>query len=193
MSEPHDRDEEFEQELQEEQYEWQEEVSEQEPQEPVEQQEIESEQEPLTDTRGDTEVMKLKDMLARSQADLENFKKRTERDRADTIYFAKSSTFQKILPRVDDLERILENTPDEMRSGTLYEWVSSLYTTLQKDLQGLWVTPFDALGTPLNPDMHEVMTQAPGEEGIVVNVFEKWYMLWDRVLRVAKVVVGNGE
>ena len=45
----------------------------------------------------------------------------------------------------------------------------------------------------MNPELHEVMTQVPGEEGIIIDEFEKGYMLGDKVLRVAKVVVGNGN
>ncbi|MDP2395730.1 MAG: nucleotide exchange factor GrpE [bacterium] len=58
---------------------------------------------------------KCKEMLARTMADYENFKKRVERDKMDMIFFLKSDIFKKILPRLDDLERILKNTPDDMK------------------------------------------------------------------------------
>lgn len=152
---------------------------------------IEEQQEEIEKDEG--QIVKLKDALARSQADFENFKKRTERDKGDMVFFLKSDIFQKILPRVDDLERILKNTPEDMQSGALYEWVVSLQKSLLKDLKSLWVASFDSIGTEVNPDHHEVMTQVPGKEGVIVDEFEKWYMLGDRVLRVAKVVVGNGQ
>ena len=79
-----------------------------------------------------------------------------------------------------------------MQGLAVYEWVLTLQKTLLKDLDKLWVQPFDSIGNEVNPDMHEVMTQVPGEEGKIIDEFEKWYMLWERVLRVAKVVVGNG-
>ncbi len=140
----------------------------------------------------ESQIAKLKDMLARSAADLENFKKRTERDKADMIFFLKLDIFKKILPRIDDLERIIKNTPEEMQSGAVYEWVVTLQKTLLKDLDKLWVVAFDSVGDEVNPDKHEVMTQVPWEEWKIIDEFEKWYMLWDRVLRVAKVVVWNG-
>lgn len=139
----------------------------------------------------ESEIAKLKDMLARSAADLENFKKRTERDKADMIFFLKLDIFKKILPRIDDLERIIKNTPEEMRNGPVYEWVVTLEKTLLKDLTKLGVKSFESIWQEVNPDMHEVMTQVPGEEWKIIDEFEKWYMLWDRVLRVAKVVVWN--
>jgi molecular chaperone GrpE (heat shock protein) len=60
-------------------------------------------------------------MLARSSADLENFKKRTERDKADMVFFLKLDIFKKILPRIDDLVRIIKNTPEEIQNGPVYE------------------------------------------------------------------------
>ena len=69
----------------------------------------------------ESQIAKLKDMLARSAADLENFKKRTERDKADMIFFLKLDIFKKILPRIDDLERIIKNTPEDMQAGAMYE------------------------------------------------------------------------
>jgi len=142
--------------------------------------------------KDESEIGKLKDMLARSVADFENFKKRTERDKSDTIFFLKSDIFGKILPRLDDLERMIKNTPEDMRSGALYEWIVSLQKQLLKDLSKLWVESFESLWNEVDPDKHEVMTQVPGEEWKIIDEFEKWYTLWDRVLRVAKVVVWNG-
>lgn len=142
--------------------------------------------------KDESEIAKLKDMLARSAADLENFKKRTERDKADMVFFLKLDIFKKILPRIDDLERIIKNTPEDMQSWAVYEWVVTLQKTFLKDLDKLWVQSFESVWHELDPDKHEVMTQVPWDDGKIVDEFEKGYMLWDRVLRVAKVVVWNG-
>lgn len=139
------------------------------------------------------DIMKLKDALARTQADYENFKKRTERDRTDMLGFLRADILRKILPRVDDMERMISGTPEDMRQWALYDGVIALQKALLKDLQNLWVHSFESKGNPVNPELHEVMTQIPGEEGIIVDEFEKGYMLADKVLRVAKVVVGNGN
>lgn len=137
---------------------------------------------------------KCKDVLARTMADFENFKKRTERDRQDMIFFLKWDIFKKILPRIDDLERIIKNTPEKMQEWTLFEWVISLEKKLKKDLENLWVKPFDSKWEEVNPDMHDVMTTVPWQkENIIFDEFEKWYKLWDKVLRHAKVVVWAWE
>ncbi|MDA9129335.1 nucleotide exchange factor GrpE [Candidatus Gracilibacteria bacterium] len=143
--------------------------------------------------RDESQIGKLKDALARSQADFVNFQKRTERDKSDMVFFLKLDIFKKILPRLDDLERIIENTPEGMKDGALFEGVIALQKTLLKDLESLGVTSFVSVGELVDPEKHEVMTQVPGTEGEIINEFEKGYMLGERVLRVAKVVVGNGQ
>jgi len=60
-------------------------------------------------------------MLAKVSADFDNFKKRVDRDRDDMIFFLKNDILKKILPRVDDLERIIKNTPEELKNNALYE------------------------------------------------------------------------
>ena len=60
-------------------------------------------------TQGSDEIVKLKEILARTQADYQNFKMRSERDREDMIFFLKYDIFKKILPRIDDLERMIIN------------------------------------------------------------------------------------
>ena len=133
---------------------------------------------------------KCRDVLARTLADFDNFKKRTERDRQDMIFFLKWDIFKKILPRLDDIERIIKNTPEELKVWALFEWVLSLETKLKKDLDTMWVKSFDSKWETVNPDLHDVMTTVPNKElWIIFDEFEKWYMLWDRVLRHAKVVV----
>lgn len=134
--------------------------------------------------------MKLKELLARTQADYQNFKMRSERDREDMIFFLKYDIFKKILPRVDDLERMIKNTPENEKAWALFQWVLALEKALKRDLDTLWVKPFDSIWNEIDPSKHEVMTQIPSETPwIIVDEFEKWYILGDRVLRVAKVIV----
>lgn len=142
-------------------------------------------------TQESNEIAKLKEILARTQADYQNFKMRNERDREDMIFFLKYDIFKKILPRIDDLERIIKNTPEEQKNGALYEGVLVMEKSLKRDLEALWVQSFESIWQLVNPDLHEVMTQIPSENsGVIVDEFEKGYMLGERVLRVAKVIVG---
>lgn len=137
-----------------------------------------------------SEIESLKEQLLKTQADYQNFKMRSERDRQDMIFFLKEDIFKKILPRVDDLERIIKNTPEAEQSGAIYEWIMILYKSLLKDLENMWVVAYESIGQEVDPNKHEVMTQIPSETPwIIIDQFEKWYMLWEKVLRVAKVIV----
>lgn len=143
-----------------------------------------------TQTIQNDEISKLKDLLARTQADYNNFKQRSERDRQDMIFFLKQDIFKKILPRIDDLERMIKSTPDENKSQALYEWILALQKSLLRDIESLWVVAFDSIWTEVDPNKHEVMTQIPSQTPwLIIDEFEKWYMLWDKVLRIAKVIV----
>lgn len=136
------------------------------------------------------EEEKCKDILARTLADFDNFKKRTERDKYEMIFFLKQDIFKKILPRLDDLERIIKNTPEELQNNALFEGVVSMQTKLIDDLWKMWVKQFNSIWETVNPDFHDVMTTVPWKENwIIFDEFEKWYMLWEKVLRHAKVIV----
>ncbi len=138
------------------------------------------------------EIERLKELLLKTQADYDNFKKRSERDKDDMVFFLKADILKKILPRIDDLDRIIKNTPEDMQKWPLFEWVLALKKSLEKDLKSMWVSSFDSIWKKPNVDRHEVMTTIPGwKKWIIIEEFEKGYNLWDKVLRVAKVVVGN--
>jgi len=136
----------------------------------------------------------LKEALAKSQADYENFKRRTERDKDEMVFFIKSKIINPILKRVDDIERIIKNTPEEEKETPIFKAVLALEKSLKKDLADMWVKEFISLWEEVNPNKHDVMTQAPGKaENIICDEFEKGYELNWKVLRIAKVIVGAGE
>lgn len=149
----------------------------------------EATEEVLEESTWNDELAKLKDAFARQQADYDNFKKRVERDREDMMFFLKADILKKVLPRIDDMQRIILSTPEVDRSGAIYEWIVSIEKKLVTDLDKLWIKAFVSKWEKVDPDKHEVMTQVPWEEWVIVDEFEKWYMIGNRVLRVAKVVV----
>ncbi|MCD5380383.1 nucleotide exchange factor GrpE [Candidatus Gracilibacteria bacterium] len=140
------------------------------------------------------QVAQLKDALLKSQADYENFKRRTSRDKDEMVFFIKSKIINPILKRVDDLDRMIKNTPEEEHNTAQFEAIIALEKSLKKDLKDMGVSEFVSTGEEVDPNKHDVMTQVPGkEEGIICDEFEKGYLLDEKVLRVAKVVVGAGE
>jgi len=130
----------------------------------------------------------------RAQADFINYKRRTEEERKDFSRFANGNLILSLLPVLDDLERALGSTsPARSAKHNWVEGVRLVDRKLRTILEAQGLTPIKALGEPFDPNFHEALRQDKGKEGIVVEEFQKGYMMHDRLLRPAKVVVGNGS
>lgn len=138
------------------------------------------------------EIATLRDQLARAQADYQNLKMRGERDRADMVHFLTEKLLSPLLTQIDNLDRAVK-IKDGVMDDAFVDGVRAVQSGLQKYLENQGVKAFDSVGQEVDPDKHEVLSQAPGKEGVIVTEFEKGYMLGDRVLRHAKVIVGSGE
>jgi molecular chaperone GrpE len=135
------------------------------------------------------ELAESKDKYLRLYAEFENHRRRTARERLDLIQSANEQLIKALLPVVDDFERA-EKSLKEL-SGKEADGVLLIYQKLKKLLDQYGVKAMDAQGD-FNPDLHEAITQVPDEskKGKVVDVVEKGYLLNDKVIRFAKVVVG---
>jgi len=139
------------------------------------------------------ELAALKETAARAQADYRNLLVRTERERGEMVTFMTEKIITKILPSLDSLERIVQFTPEAEKTGAVYQGVVQAASGLTKTLESMGVKSFSSLGEALDPALHEAIMQAAGEDGKIVTEIEKGYKLADKVIRHAKVVVGNGE
>ncbi len=143
------------------------------------------------------EKKKAEDYLAnwqRAQADFINYKRRTEQERQDFSRFANANLILSLLPVLDDLERALGSVPPtKLAQNSWLDGIKLIDHKLRTSLEAQGLKPIKSLGEPFDPNFHEAVRQDKGKEGIVVEEFQKGYMLGDRVLRPAKVVVGNGE
>lgn len=128
----------------------------------------------------------------RARAELANYRKRVERERADWEVELRGETIKQLLPILDDFDRAMASLPEHLRED---EWVSGvclIYNKLQTVLKKLEVEEIDALGKPFDPQRHEAVMQradGSGEPDHVVEVVRKGYVMRDRVLRPAMVVV----
>lgn len=138
------------------------------------------------------QLNQLQSSLARSQADYQNLLMRVERDKADMAFFLSSKMLTPLLTQVDNLERAIK-LKEWVDGDTFVDGIRSVYAGFQKFLESQGVISFESIGQEVDPDRHDVMTEMPGEAGKIVSEFEKWYLLRDRVLRHAKVIVGNGN
>lgn len=137
-------------------------------------------------------IKELESALARSQADYQNLLMRVERDKKDLGGYLASKLLLPLLTHVDNLDRAIK-LKEWVEWDAFLDGVRSVYTGLIKYLEANDVRSFDSIGEEVNPERHDVMTQMPGAEGKIVGEFEKGYLIGDKVLRHAKVVVGSGN
>jgi len=130
----------------------------------------------------------------RAQAVLANARKRFERQRAETYLNAKVDMVAKLLPVLDDFERALDSVPDEIAEHSWFEGMTLVKRKLEAILDGLNVTPIEAVGQPFNPNLHEAIMQEASDEfesGVVTKVLQKGYQLGDRVIRPSLVNIAE--
>jgi len=129
----------------------------------------------------------------RTQADFINYKRRTEQERQEFNNYANANLILGLLPVVDDLERALDAVPPRYAKHDWVEGVRLVERKFKTILEGQGVKPIKAMGETFDPIFHEALRQGRGEDGVVIEEFQKGYMLHDKLLRPARVVVGNGE
>ena len=128
-------------------------------------------------------------------ADFDNFRKRTLKEKSDIIRNAAESAMKGLLPIIDDFERGIQasastDDPDAIRQG-----LELIYQKFVKYLEQNGVKPIESTGTEFNPDIHEAIAMVPvtddEQKGKVIDTPTKGYMINDKVLRHAKVAVGQ--
>ena len=134
----------------------------------------------------------LKELAARAQADLQNAKERMEREAVEMRKFALESTIQRLLPTIDNFQRAFAHLPDDIAEHDWVKGVSAVEKDLMKMLEDAGLKKIDAIGQPVDPQRHEVLQAGPGEKDVIIEVFEDGYELSGKVLRPAKVKVGDG-
>lgn len=137
------------------------------------------------------EAGRLREALLRKAADFENLKRRAERDKSDYVKYALTETMRDLVGVLDNLERALTHAPaagaEDFRAG-----VEMIARQLSEVVRKYGVTEIPALGTPFDPQFHEAMMRGDATDvppGTVLEVFQKGYVLNDRLLRPAMVKV----
>ena len=150
-------------------------------------------QDPLAEANA--EIEELKDKYLRSVAEFENYKKRTRKEVADLILNGGEKTVAAILPIIDDMERAIDNAGKAEDIKALEEGWELIFKKLMKTLESLGVKKIDTDGKDFDVDYHEAVAMVPGMEddkkGKVIDCVQAGYMLNDRVIRHAKVAVGQ--
>jgi len=158
--------------------------------EPEEEAEEKSKEEELEE-----KLAAMNDKYMRLSAEYDNYRKRTLREKIDLQETARQDVFVQILPVIDDLERALASIDGAKDVTAVKEGMDLIYSKFTAFLNQQGVKPIDALNQELNTDHHEAVTKikvdSKKKKGKVVDVIEKGYLLKDRVIRFAKVVIGE--
>jgi molecular chaperone GrpE len=142
--------------------------------------------------KAQADAQKYLDNWRRAEADFQNYKRRAEQERDDSRRFAGVSLIMNLLPIVDDLERAFGSLDSGLAGLTWLDGLRLIYRKLVMLLENAGVKPIDAAGKPFDPKFHEAVAHIDGEDGKVLSEVQRGYMLHDRVLRPAMVVVGKG-
>lgn len=141
------------------------------------------------------EVEKEKKEYLFLMAEFDNFRKRTVRERADLIKSASEKALKGLLPIVDDFERGLDTIRDTTDAESVKEGMKLIYNKFVKYLADNGVKEIESTGKPFDTELHEAVAMVPAEKedekGTVKDTVQKGYMLNDKVLRHAKVVVSQ--
>lgn len=128
-------------------------------------------------------------------AEFDNYRKRTVKERAELIKNASEGAMKDLLPIVDDMERGLEATKDVSDPASIREGMELIYQKLVKLLERNGVKAIESTGKPFDPDTQEAIAMVPvtdeAQKGVVIDTPTKGYMINDKVLRHAKVAVGQ--
>ncbi|MBP3535024.1 MAG: nucleotide exchange factor GrpE [Muribaculaceae bacterium] len=127
-------------------------------------------------------------------ADFDNFRKRTLKEKADLIRNGAEAAMKGLLPIVDDFERGLDAIRDTSDAEAVKEGMQLIYNKFVKYLEQNGVKAMESTGADFNDELHEAVALVPGPEeqkGKVIDTVQKGYMLNDKVLRHAKVAVGQ--
>lgn len=128
-------------------------------------------------------------------AEFDNFRKRTLKEKGDIIRNAAENVLKGLLPIVDDFERGLDAIKDSQDAESVKEGMKLIYNKLIKYLEQNGVKPIDSTGAEFDPELHEAIAMVPTEDenlkGKVIDTPTKGYTLNDKVLRYAKVAVGQ--
>lgn len=136
----------------------------------------------------------LKNQLLRLQADFDNFRKRTQRERNEIYQMANESLFLEMLPVIDHFEMGFKSAESHHADTAVTEGFRMVYNQLLDVLKKFNVTAIDAIGETFNPHRHEAILHMASEEPAetVVDQVRRGYLLGEKLLRAAQVIVSSG-
>ena len=142
----------------------------------------------------DKQIEELTDKYKRLFAEFDNFRKRTEQEKAGMYDEGERYVLLKLLPVVDNFERALSSVPEELKGSSYVDGIDKIYRSFTDLLKELHVTPIEAAGQPFDANLHNAVMHIEDDsvgENMIVEEFQKGYMFRDKVLRYSMVKVAN--
>lgn len=142
----------------------------------------------------DEKIEELTDRVKRQMAEFDNFRKRTEKEKASMYEIGAREIIEKILPVVDNFERGLAAVPEEEKDSPFADGMIKIYKQMMTVFEEMGVKAIDAVGEEFNPDYHNAVMHVEDEEAgenVVVEEFQKGYLYKDHVVRHSMVKVAN--
>ena len=143
----------------------------------------------------DAQVAELKDKYLRQVAEFDNYRKRTLKEKTELILNGGEKVLTALLPVLDDFERAQESFKKSSDVEALREGVTLIFEKLVKTLESQGLKPIDAVGQDFNTDFHEAIAMIPApnddDKGKVIDCIQTGYMLNEKVIRHAKVAIGQ--
>jgi molecular chaperone GrpE len=140
-------------------------------------------------------LAEMQDKYLRLSAEFDNYRKRTLREKMEISKYATEDILLRILPVMDDFERALSNMESAVDCAAVKSGIDLIYGKFTDFLKQNGISEIESLNTPFNVDFHDAVAKTPVEDekrkGIIIDVIKKGYYLQDKVIRHAKVVVGE--
>ncbi|MCL4169145.1 UNVERIFIED_CONTAM: hypothetical protein GTU68_066450 [Idotea baltica] len=141
------------------------------------------------------QVSESKDKYLRLFAEFDNFKKRNMKERLDILKSASQDTLSALLPVLDDFDRAKKSADDDSSEEQFSEGVTMVYKKIYNIVDGKGLKKMESTGEVFDPELHEAITKIPAPnddmKGKVIDTIESGYTLNDKIIRHAKVVVGE--
>jgi molecular chaperone GrpE len=140
------------------------------------------------------QVEQYKDLLLRKAAEFDNYKRRTENEMSVIVQYAHEDVMEDILPVLDDFERSLKHSRESKDYDALQKGIELIYQKMMKVLEGRGLKSFETVGKAFDVNLHDALLQMPKADvphQTVLEEVQKGYMLNDKVIRHAKVVVSS--
>ena len=142
----------------------------------------------------DVQIEELTDRVQRQMAEFDNFRKRSEKEKAAMYEVGAKSVIEKILPTIDNFERGFAGLTEEQKEDAFVQGMEKVYRQMLTTLESIGVTPIEALGKEFDPDYHNAVMHVEDDEAgenIIVEEFQKGYLYRDSIVRHSMVKVAN--